>query len=395
VGRARRRLRGEALKRAALLALVPLLAMPVLAAPAPDPSAEAVLATLPFLPSETNRVLVDLAPPGQRSFPMMLDTGAQASVVTPVLARQLGVTIRRDKSSPYRRRTVLDRDLQFHVDTRTSDTGSRTGFEYGLLGGDFLDDYVVEIDFPGRRVRFLDAERFEVPEAVEDPSQCVVPLLVTARRPFAEVEVDGEPLRVLVDTGAPFPLLLSGSLARKAGIDVDALAPWGRMGFTLGSTEGRLHEAAAVRFGAFTRGPMPVLVLPRGSFNLGGATDSVIGYDLLAPFVVRIDYQRARMWLERTASMDVTLLAADWALGREIGALLTPADGAWVAWNVEPGGPAHVYGIREQDRIEADVGDVRMDAREVGRRVRAREPLTVTRPRSDDWVEVLLPEPRP
>jgi predicted aspartyl protease len=70
---------------------------------------------------------------------MFLDTGASKSVLTPRVARQLGVSVRRTKNTPYRRATRLGRDLSFYIDTRRTDTASRTGWEYGFLGGEFLD----------------------------------------------------------------------------------------------------------------------------------------------------------------------------------------------------------------------------------------------------------------
>ncbi|MEN8162247.1 MAG: hypothetical protein ABFS41_19405, partial [Myxococcota bacterium] len=54
-----------------------LLGSAALAAGAPEPPPEAVVATLPFESGrERNRVLVNLAPEGARPFVMMLDTGA-------------------------------------------------------------------------------------------------------------------------------------------------------------------------------------------------------------------------------------------------------------------------------------------------------------------------------
>src|SRR5262245_28035180 len=158
-----------------VLALALLLApAALLAEPAPEPPPEAVVAVLPFAESrEPNRVMVDLAPEGGRPFVMMLDTGASGSVITPRMARELGVRVRPLKDTPYRRKTRLGRDLQFWVDTRSSDTAARTGWEYGLLGGEFLDDYVLEIDFPGRRVRFLDPKKYQVPEQLDAPDERV------------------------------------------------------------------------------------------------------------------------------------------------------------------------------------------------------------------------------
>jgi hypothetical protein len=62
-------------------------------ATAEEPPPEAILADLPFLEvDEPNRVYVDLAPEGSsRRFPMLLDTGATYSVLTPRAARALGL----------------------------------------------------------------------------------------------------------------------------------------------------------------------------------------------------------------------------------------------------------------------------------------------------------------
>jgi len=119
-----------------------------------SPPAEAVIAEVPFLTGdEANRILINLAPDRYKEFRMIVDTGATDSVLTPRYAEKLGVIVRRTKDSPYRQATRLGRDLQFWVDVSSSDTASKTGWEYGLLGGTFLREYVVELDFAGRRVR--------------------------------------------------------------------------------------------------------------------------------------------------------------------------------------------------------------------------------------------------
>lgn len=362
------------------------------AGPSPDPAPEDVLATLPFLAgNEPNRVVVDLAPPGAEPMPLMLDTGAQASVLTPGMARELGVTVRRTKSTPYRRRTVLGRDLQFYVDTQVTDTGSRTGWEYGLLGGEFLAGYVVEIDFPNRRVRFL-AGRYETPETVDDPAEAVVRAKIVARRVLVPVELDGKRIELTLDTGAPDTMVLSGAAAKAAGIDVAALAPFGTGGTVLGPMEQRFHEAAEFRIGGFASGPFPVIVAPKGWYNQGMGNDSVIGYDALRPFVVRIDYRRQRIWLRRTADPRVTFFGADYALVRKLGAILVPFQGVIVAYRVTPDGVAARYGLREGDAIVAAEGEKLLAVEEIAARIEKREDLTVARRTDGDaYVDTRLP----
>src|SRR5215470_7901328 len=135
------------------------------AEPAIDPAPEAVLASLPFEKEAPPRtIVIDLAPKGNaRRLRFQLDTGASISYVSPRLARAMGVKVSRIKQDAYRRSTVLGRDVQFYVDTSSSDSGSANGQEWGLLGGDFLSDYVVELDFARQRVRFLDPDRYAVP----------------------------------------------------------------------------------------------------------------------------------------------------------------------------------------------------------------------------------------
>jgi hypothetical protein len=115
------------------------LAVTASADPAPEVPAGAIVGDLPFLAHpQLNRIYLNLAPEGARPFRLLLDTGAEASVLTPLYARELGVTVRRARDTENRRETVLGRDLEFWIDTQSSESGSRTGWEYGLLGGNFL-----------------------------------------------------------------------------------------------------------------------------------------------------------------------------------------------------------------------------------------------------------------
>jgi aspartyl protease len=376
------------------LSLVALLVAPsASAAGAPEPSPEAVLAELPFLAGdEPNRVIVDLAPEGAAPFRLMLDTGAGDTVLTPGMARQLGVTVRRNKQSQYRRSTRLGRDLQFWIDTDSSDTGSRTGWEYGLLGGEFLDDYVLEIDFPGRKVRFLDPKKYRVPEEVDAPDERVLAVKVIANRIAVPVEVGGKEIEVLLDTGAPDTLILSGKAARSLGIDVDALPEFGTGGTVIGPMEQRFYEAAQFRFAGFDYAPLPVIVAPKGFYNMAMGNDSVLGYDVLRQFVLRIDYAGRRIWLKRTGDLRVTFFGADYAASKKIGAQLIPHRGTlWVS-RVAPDGAAAKYGLRDGDAIVPAAGEKPFSQEEVFARIESRGDLTVARQRGDVWLDLVLPD---
>jgi hypothetical protein len=145
--------------------VVRLLALVVLAASAStraDVPAEAVLADLPFLDTqERNRIYLDLAPAGSaRPLRVLLDTGANVSLMTPGAAKAAGV-----------------------------------------------------------RVRFLDRERYQVPESTTAEGEAVLPITVVSNRPALRFEVNGRGLEILLDTGAPVALMLSGELARATRVE--------------------------------------------------------------------------------------------------------------------------------------------------------------------------------
>jgi hypothetical protein len=326
---------------------------------------------------------------------MMLDTGASASVITPGMARDLGVRVRRTTQTPYRRATRLGRDLQFSIDTRMSDSASRTGWEYGLLGGEFLDDYVLEIDFPSKTVRFLDPKRYEVPEQVDAPEERVVPLLRAATRVSVPIRLNGHELLVMLDTGDPATGVLSGKAAREAGIDVAALPAFGASGTVLGPMQTSLYEAADFGLAGFALGPVALLVAPKGWYNQVGPNDSVIGYDVLAPFVIRIDYARKRLWLKRVESGPIRFSGADYALAKQTGAFMTTVPGGHAVWAVTPGSSAAKLGVRVGDVIVSSEGAAAPPPDEVLRRILEGKELQVARKQGELWVDTVLPEEPP
>jgi len=279
-----------------LLALAAVLLLPAVAE-GWDPPEEAVLAEIPFATDRPHGVWVDLAPlDSDRPMVLQLDTGASDSVLTPGLARALGIRARRLKSTPYRRPTRLDRDLQFWIDTSWSDTSAGGTMEYGLLGGTFLSSYVVEVDYASRRVRFLHGRKGRVPESVEARGEQVLPLKIVGNRPYVDVALGGETSLALLDTGADLPVVVEDEVAATLGIE-SFEAP----GFVVHGTVTRLDATigfAGVGFGVDAYPEIPVLVA-ESTFNQGGASGVVLGAPILARYVVRIDYPKRRLWLRR------------------------------------------------------------------------------------------------
>jgi len=282
----------------ATLTLAALLLAPM--ARAAEPPADAVLADLPFLPATTpggeNEVRIDLAAPGARPLPLLLDTGSSESFATPRAAQALGISVRRNKQSPYRRATRLGRDVEISVDTRRGDTAESAGGEWAVLGARFLSSFVLEIDFPRRRVRFLDPKRFEVPERAEAANQAVLPIRVDGGRPIVEIEVGAARVPAVITTGAPGTLMLPAGWSPGASLQPDPQAT-----AMLAPMPGacRLEAVTAARFqiGPFAESDVPMLVAERGVQGAGARSEALLGVDLLKRFVLRIDYPRKRLWL--------------------------------------------------------------------------------------------------
>jgi hypothetical protein len=245
-------------------------------------------------------VRVDLGQPG-RPLALLLDTGAFQSFATAGAARALGISLRRSKQSPYRRATRLGRDVELWVDTRRGDTGKTSEGDYALAGAPFLAAWVLELDFPGRRVRFLDPDRYGVPERAEGPGTAVLPLRRPGARPVVEIEVGAARVPAVLSTGAPGTLILPAGWAEGGAVSVD---PAATAALDLPPGAGPMQAAVAVRvgLGPFEERQVPLLLAPRGAWQEGPRSDAVLGVDFLKRFVLRIDYRRRRVWIRDGAA---------------------------------------------------------------------------------------------
>lgn len=288
--------RGRALASACasgLLALV--LAAPSAATdPAPATERPGLVADLAFDPdTPAPHIGVDLAPEGQPPFVLIVDTGAATSLMTVGAARERGVSIRKLKHTAYRKRTRLGRDLLFYVDSRWSDTGNNRNLELALLGADFLDDYVLEIDYPARRLRFFDPGVVQVPEASREPDLHVMPFIHNGTRMLVNSELGGQVFLGLFDTGAP-SVVVTLPQAEKLGIDEGEL---GReivtTSWMYGDARNRVYPARDLRVGDWALPPMPILIELSSPMNLPHG--AVLGHDVWGRGVVRIDFARRRI----------------------------------------------------------------------------------------------------
>lgn len=286
---------------------VSLLAVTMLIAaanPAPtradEPSPDAVLADLPFLDALPNQIKIDLGTPEGRRLPLLLDTGALQSFATAGAARELGISIRRNKQTPYRRGTRLGSPLEMLVDTRRGDTGTARGGDYALVGAPFLARFVVEIDFLQRRVRFLDPERYAVP--IADANASVSALRPGSILPIVELIVGETRVPAVIATGVPGTLILPGGWAapEAAAVTIDA-EETERLELPPGGRSMQAAIARQIRLGDFEERDVPLLVAPQGLWDQGARSEAYLGVDFLKRFVLRLDLARGRVWIHDPA----------------------------------------------------------------------------------------------
>jgi predicted aspartyl protease len=180
--------------------------VPLPAEPAPVPSAGELLA---LSAERYRRLTVPVTIQGQGPFRFMIDTGAQATVLSRSLADQLALTDRRPATlvgmaSRVATETVAVADMQlgsrtFYVRTAPLVDGPNIGDADGILGLDSLQDQRVLFDFQQRSLLVADAPEkggtrgFDiVVKAREKLGQLII----------TEAHLDGIAVAVIVDTGA-------------------------------------------------------------------------------------------------------------------------------------------------------------------------------------------------
>jgi predicted aspartyl protease len=175
----------------------------------------------------------------------------------------------------------------------------------GLLGQDFLERHVVEIDYARGRIRILDPTGFAPPAAGAS-----IPIRLQDGLAVAEGAVtvrggDSIPCRLVIDTGVRATLILYRPFAVAHRL-LDA--PGNLLGATVGGgaggeTRGDIGRLAMLRIGP-SRFEKPVAIFSRDTVGVFASSDpdGIIGGELLRRAKVTFDYPHGRIILEPYAS---------------------------------------------------------------------------------------------
>jgi hypothetical protein len=251
----------------------------------------------------------------------VLDTGAAQTVVTPEAVEHFslaldewtattmrgvgGIERRRNANPrsielggiPLRRRSLAhDSTLRVATLPKNMAAGQRVD---GLLGRDFLSNFDVALDFPGRTLTFYEIRDcagrflpwtdayFSVPVQNPTESALVVPL-----------ELDGTPLHALLDSGASRTLVAAPGMARlQLGLDrlsgdpnqiISGVGPH--------SVTMWRHQFRALRIGGETFSSPSFLVSP---IQLNPICDMLLGADWLMGRKVWISYATSQLFVTK------------------------------------------------------------------------------------------------
>ncbi|MBV8117605.1 MAG: clan AA aspartic protease [Candidatus Eremiobacteraeota bacterium] len=126
-----------------------------------------------------------------------------------------------------------------------------------------------------------------------------IPFLQTDPLPVVAGQIDGKPVRLIVDTGAP-TLALDGRFAEKLGLEIRN----GGSGIFAGGKRAAVSESTV---GRFTLGDASLRALPVVVMNLPASIalqniDGILGTGVLYPFISTLDYAGGKLVLQPAAA---------------------------------------------------------------------------------------------
>lgn len=289
--------------------------------------------------------IVEARVAGQGPFNFVVDTGSSISLVSPALARQVAASsgASLDIRSPSQRLTTLPAvtlprlDLGaasfsqvpaavFDFGDLSRQLGSRID---GIIGFSVFREVVFTIDYPARRLVIDPHGRVtgRTGEAIACTSDGNLPL--------ARVDVGGQHILALIDTGSDSALTLNAST------DVARLVRGSRRGSVRATVSGDEPQvigrlAADVHIGPH-RVAQPVVEMAEGLPTLGNG--------VLKHFAVTFDPRHRLVALRRDATAPVQI-----ASQRSVGLGFARGETDWQVAAIVPNTPAHELDVRVGDR---------------------------------------------
>lgn len=234
-----------------------------------------------------------------------------------------------------------------------SDLAHRLGRNFdGIIGTDFIEQFVVEIDYDARVLRLHDRTQF----TYTGPGQSIPVRFNHSGHPIFEAEVTPighDPLRgeFVLDLGSNIGLMLRTPVVTRLGLPgpkVKKLPSLGGAGAG-GQTTGTVARVASVRIGKFAlREPIAVFSDDKSGEHASTETLGAFGEEIASRFRIFLDYSHKRIIFEPTKNFDRPF-------DRAMKGIVVSADGAdfktFRVTDIVPGTAAENSGVRVNDVI--------------------------------------------
>ena len=290
--------------------------------PAAQKTAEPGPVVIPF-ELVTRHIMIKVKINNSAALSFILDTGDKVAIVDLGRARSLGLNLRGETNVGGAGAGTLKgsyvRDASLNVvgvegnpqpvvlAIPLDGLEPRFGHDIdGIIGGEFIKQYVVEIDYPARVLRFHDKDKF-----VYSGSGEIIPLtFVNGGHPVidAEITVTGRPAikgKFVIDIGSGSSLALHRPFVEKENLPGPSQRTLKAMGGggVGGKVTGRSGRVAELRIGKFQiDNPTTLFSEDKSGAFASSEMQGNIGAQILSKFKVFLDYGRDRIILEPNAS---------------------------------------------------------------------------------------------
>jgi predicted aspartyl protease len=256
--------------------------------------------------SMTNGFVNVVASIDDKSVSMLIDTGAETSVVTPYAVSALGLETDRSRStrlmgtggvneiaynallSSMRLGTLEMPDQSVAVGPLP---GPSNTSNFGIIGADWLTNYDVELDLGHNRLAIYEAGTCNGAQIPWNGPRTAVIGQLYGRLMILSITIDGHPVRALLDSGANFSTL-NDTAATRIGV---TSTEGDRTSFNVGIDGGRqaahLHRFAEMKIGGETIRNPPIIIAPVRI----PAADMLLGTEWLRRNRVWISYATHRV----------------------------------------------------------------------------------------------------
>jgi predicted aspartyl protease len=308
-----------------------------------------------------NHVVVDVKVNGKGPFPFLLDTGGH-SIVTPATVKALGLTSEGESASGgsgekmitngYARVDRLDVGgaALTNQTVTTIDFSPRAveGLQLGgMLGLEFLERFVVCVDYGARMITIMDPEVFGAGERRR--SGTAIPFTFYEHMPQVDGTLDGRPARFNIDTGSRSDVTMTSAYVEREKLraaypnGIEATEGWG----VGGPARAYLVRARSMKLGPVeVRGPITGLSIARKGAMSDAYYDGNVGSGALKRFIVTFDYQGRTMYLKPGSRLDPDTGRFD-----RTGMWLNLAEGGLLIMDVAKGSPAEMAGLASGDVV--------------------------------------------